>query len=99
MNVHIPTKSRLSKAQRRAVREYDNEQKEETFRRWTKLVCVALHARYGFGHDRCTDFLGEISRLAEEAEKDEIFWIHIDNIVIKELRLSFEKEDYEGLDK
>lgn len=98
MKAHIPAKSRLSQAQKQAVREYNDEQQDETFRRWTKLTCVALHSKFGFGHDRLADFLGEISNLAGSENQDEIFWRHIDK-VMQELRLDFEPEKYEEMEK
>ncbi|MGX8701531.1 hypothetical protein [Caproiciproducens sp.] len=92
MNCHIPVKHKVTRNQAKTLNEYLDTQKEQTMRRFFKLMCVALHQKYNFGHDRLAELLCEISNLSAEAENDEIFWDHIDR-VIKELKLPFDKED------
>ena len=100
MKCHIPAKSRVTRREMFAVREYTDEIQNETFQRWTKLCAVALHLQAGFGHDRIADFLGEISKLAESAEKDEAFWMHIDDVLIKELKFTdLARENYKEVDR
>ena len=98
MKAHIPAKQRLPKAAREAVREFHDELEAETFRKWIKLICVILHNRFGFGHDRLAVFLGEINEAANSERQDEIFWRHIDQVVNQELKLDFEPEKYEELE-
>lgn len=97
MKARIPPKSVVSKGIRKAVQQYAKEQvnKEEQteMRRFLKIVCVALHQKFGFGKDRIADLLQEVSDLSEESDTDEIFWNHIDRVVIDEMGLDFEKED------
>jgi hypothetical protein len=99
MKAHIPASMRLTKREKAIVKEYDDSIQNENFMRYVKLSIVALHEQFGFGHDRAADFLGTISRLAEEAEKDEIFWEHIDKIVIEELKLELQRENYKAVDR
>jgi hypothetical protein len=99
MKAHIPAAARLTRREKQIVHEYDSSIQNENFLRYVKLSIVALHSAFGFGHDRAADFLGTISRLAEEAEKDEIFWKHVDDVVIDELGLPFDRENYEEVDK
>ena len=99
MKAHIPASERLSRREKQIVREYDSSVQNENFQRYMKLSIVALHEKFGFGHDRCADFLGEISRLAEEAGQDEIFWKHCDDVVLDELKMPFDRENYEEMDK
>ncbi len=99
MKAHIPAAARLTRREKQIVREYDSSIQNENFLRYVKLSIVALHSAFGFGHDRAADFLGTISRLAEEAEKNEIFWKHVDDVVIDELGLPFDRENYEEADK
>jgi hypothetical protein len=99
MKAHIPASARLTRREKQIVREYDSSIQNENFRRYVKLSIVALREQFGFGHDRAADFLGTISRLADEAGKDEIFWEHIDEVVIGELKLQFPREDYKSVDR
>ena len=99
MKAHISASMRLTKREKAIVKEYDDSIQNENFMRYVKLSIVALHEQFGFGHDRAADFLGTISRLAEEAEKDEIFWEHIDKIVIEELKLELQRENYKAVDR
>lgn len=99
MKAHIPAAARLTRREKQIVREYDSSIQNENFLRYVKLSIAALHEQFGFGHDRAADFLGTISRLAEEAEKDEVFWKHCDDVVIGELKLEFPRENYKAVDK
>lgn len=100
MKSHIPATKRLSHSARQAVSEYNDELQAETFRRWLKLTTVILHGEpFNFGHDRCAEFLGKISKLAETEKKDEIFWLHIDKVVNEELNLDFKPENYAEVER
>ena len=99
MNAHVPPVKRLSHSARQAVAEYNDELQAETFRRWVKLSAAILHTEFGFGHDRVATFLGKISSAAENEKKDEIFWQHIDRVVIDELKLDFEPENYSEVER
>jgi len=91
VNCHIPAKRIVSHKEAKILNEYLDGQKTDSMRKFFKLMCVALHQKYNFGHDRLAELIGEISSLSDEAEKDEIFWNHIDR-VMKELKLPFDKE-------
>ncbi|QAT49301.1 hypothetical protein EQM14_05635 [Caproiciproducens sp. NJN-50] len=99
MKAHIPAAAYLTRRQKQIVREYDSNTQNENFTRYIKLSAVVLHTKFGFGHDRVADFLGAISAAAEAAEKDEIFWKHIDDAVIDEMKMPFDRENYEKVDK
>ncbi len=99
MKAHIPAAARLTHRQKQIVREYDASITNENFRRYMKLSLIALREKFGFGHDRAANFLGAISSAAEDAERDEIFWKHVDDVVIDELKLPFDREDYEKVDR
>lgn len=91
-------KARIPKTITLTKKQWEN-QINEHLRRWIKLTCVVLNREFGLGHDRLAKFLGSISKMSGEKEQDEIYWKHVDDIVIKELKLSFDKENYKGLDK
>lgn len=96
MKARIPAAAQLSNRQRACLREAAaNElqrQEQLRMRRFFKLMCVALHEVYGFGHDRLRNVISAISYLAAEHDHDEVFWEHIDKVVIRELGMEFEKE-------
>ena len=91
-------KARIPKTITLTEKQWGN-QINEHLRRWIKLTCVVLNREFGLGRDRLARFLGSVSGMSEEKEHDEIYWKHVDDIVIKELKLPFEKEDYRRLDK
>lgn len=97
MKARIPPKSVVSKGIRKAVQQYAKEQvdKEEQSgtRRILKLVCVALHQKFGFGKTRISDLVLEVNNLALESDNDEIFWNHVDRVVIDEMGVDFKKEN------
>nr|DAK78460.1 MAG TPA: hypothetical protein [Caudoviricetes sp.] len=99
MKAHIPAAKLLPRAAKQAIREYDEELQAETFRRWVKLTVAVLHNEFKFGHDRCATFLGKISELSGTEKKDEIFWSHIDQVVIDEIGLDFEQENYSEVER
>lgn len=87
----MPTKQRA--LIRQEVRRELDEQEQQRVRREYKLVCVVLHELYGFGAGRLSAVLNRLSSLSAEHDEDEIFWEHIDRVVIRELGIPFEKED------
>lgn len=94
MNCHIPAKHAVSRKEAKVLNEYLDGQKEQTMRRIFKIMCVALHdEQFGFGHNRMAKLIAKISEISAEAEHDEIYWNHIDQVVIDELKLPFDKED------
>ena len=99
MKAHIPASKRLTRREKTTVKEYDDSVQNDNFMRYVKLSIVALHQRFGFGHDRTADFIGDMMRLADEAAKDEIFWEHIDKVVIEELKIQLPRENYKAVDR
>lgn len=99
MKAHIPAGGRLSRKQMQAVREAAGEvlrkQEQDHIRRIFKLLCVSLHESYGFGRRRLGNVLETIRRTAQEAETDEVYWAHVDRVVIDELQMDFAREEAE----
>lgn len=100
MNVKIPSRYRLSNQQKQVITEYANEQIEKEqfcyMRKLLKIMCVALNELYGFGGKRLAPLIQKISDVCEEYQHDEIYWHHVDRIVIDEMGLEFDREKYEG---
>ena len=76
-------------------------QSKDMANRFFKLFCVALHRepKFRFGKYRLSRVLQVVNDMCVEAEKDEIFWYHVDRIVIEEIGLDFVKEDYDRMDE
>ena len=68
-------------------------------RRWMKLLCTALHTRYGFGVERLNGVISEISRLSDEQKSDPVFWAHVDKLLIDQLKIPFDRENYDEVDR
>lgn len=96
MNCRLPPQARLTRRQQEAVGAYTKQQVQNDtqaiIRRYFKLMCYALNREFGFGAGRCAKVLACISALAAEHERDEIFWRHIDQAVIGEMGIEFDKD-------
>lgn len=108
MKARIPTENKISKKQRDEIKQYvfDEVQKylqkeyEDCTRRLFKLMAVELNKKYGFGKKRLTDLFDACGeRAIKERQKDEIFWEHVDRVVIDQIGLDFLKEDYNEMDR
>lgn len=65
---------------------------EQAMRRFMKISCHVLNEHYSFGKHRLSKFINEVGKLSAEADEDEIFWEHIDRIVIDALGLPFQRD-------
>lgn len=74
-------------------------QSNDMAQRVFKLFCVALHQTFGFGKYRLSRQLQAVNELSTEREQDEIFWTHVDRIVIEYIGLDFPREDYDKMDE
>ena len=100
MKARIPVKLKkeaVAEITRIADREYqkvkDKEIKDVT-RRIFKTMIFALYQDFGFGRDRCAKALKSMTEIIEHSDTDEVFWEHIDRVVIDKLKLEFDKRDY-----
>lgn len=59
-----------------------------------RRIVFALYKDFGFGRDRCAKALKSMTEIIEHSDTDEVFWEHIDRVVIDKLKLEFEKRDY-----
>ena len=80
--------------------DYLYEEQKNCLRRLYKLIAVHLNNEYGFGKQRIEILFKACGEDAlESQQEDEIFWQHVDDFVIKQLGLDFEREDYEKMDR
>lgn len=106
MKVRIATLDSLTKKQRDEIDKYIKTrgleiyqaEAEGNFRRYYKLLAVSLNKKFGFGKKRILEVFEDISELSKERDKDTVFWSHIDKIVIDQLGIKLEKEEYQYLD-
>lgn len=100
MKARIPVKLKketIKEAKRIAHSEYRKIQEKEAkdiTRRIFKTMLFALHNDFGFGRDRCAKALKSMTTIIEHSDEDEVFWEHIDRVVMDELKLSFDSRDY-----
>ena len=71
----------------------------EEKRRWLKLTCAAIHSCYGFGAQRIEKFIDEFTEISSQRSDDPIFWSHIDKLLIDQLKMQFDRENYEEVDR
>lgn len=102
MNARIRLSDRMSNKQKADIEAYAKKvarsESEANLRRILKIVCIALHEKFGFGRDRLMTVINEVGIISETRKDDEVFWYHVDR-EMKALKLDFEPEDYERMDK
>lgn len=81
-----------------AFKLYD-EEANGLIRRCYKTIAVALHRKHGFGRTRIMQLMDEVSDISKLRSMDDVFWRHIDDIIINEIKLEFNREKYDDLDK
>ena len=103
MKARIPNSAKFSKKQQEAINKLIKEQYEkeaqDIIRRVYKLLCVTMNEEHGHGKTRCLRTIDKIARLSEEHKHDEVFWYHVDKVVIEQMGIPFECEDYERMER
>lgn len=107
MKVRINPYSYLSNKQQKEVNEYIKERAMQIYdeeatgliRRCYKTFAVALHKKYKFGKSRLLQLMDELSDISKLRDIDDVFWKHLDDIIINEIKLPFGREEYEDLEK
>lgn len=96
MKARIPNSAKLTKKQLQAAESYSRQvmkaDQERFLRRYFKLMCYVLNRDFGFGSKRCLAVIGGISRLSAEHDQDEIFWEHLDRVIVDEMKLDLERD-------
>lgn len=92
-------KEKIHKYIREKGMEVYNEEASELMRRCFKIICVSLNEKYGFGKIRLINLFDDFKLVSEKRNKDEVFWKHIDDICIEQIKIPFERENYDDLDK
>ena len=99
MKARLPISNKMKGQVRQEVaKEYDRQGQAQA-RRMFKLMCAVYNELYKHGKIRCTRAITRISELSAKHKDDEVFWAHIDRVVIDQMGIEFEREDYELMDR
>ncbi len=108
MKCNLSLNRRMSQKQKNELQKYiENEaykyvlkENRDCIRRMYKLIAIHLNEKHGFGKKRIIDLFEACGKKALEIQKqDEVFWKHVDDIVINQIGLDFEEENYAVMDK
>lgn len=107
MNVRLTAKQRLTEKEQKELDKYIFKKAMEIYkgesmelmRRCYKIMAVALNEMFGFGKSRIMKLFDRAKDLATEREHDEIYWQHIDDTLIDQMGLEFERENYQELEE
>ena len=107
MNARVTAKQRLSLKEQRELDKYIFQKAMEIYntesmglmRRCYKTMAVALNEQFGFGKNRLMKLFENTSEVAKKRNKDEIFWKHVDDMVINQIGLPMERENYMELEE
>lgn len=69
-----------------------NKENEDITRRIFKTMMFVLNQDFGFGHDRLNKALKEMTEVIKHSSEDEVFWEHLDRVVIDQLKLPFQRD-------
>ena len=98
MKARLPLNNKLKRRVREEVEQHYNSVGEGHSRRTFKLLFVVLHQQFGFGTNRIKKIMEKVTDLSHERKQDEVFWSHIDRLLIDHLKLPLERENYDELD-
>jgi hypothetical protein len=99
MNAMLPLNNKTKRKVRQEVAKEYERQGQESVRRIYKLMCAVYNELYGHGKIRCGRAIARIGELSNKHKDDEVFWAHIDRVVIDQMGIEFERENYELMDR
>ncbi len=108
MKCNLSLSRRMSQKQKNELQKYIEDESHkyiikenhDCIRRAYKLIAIHLNKKYGFGKQRITALFDACGvETLEDQKQDEVFWKHIDDIVINQLGITFERENYDVMDK
>lgn len=73
--------------------EMEQKKEDDLTRRILKTFIYVLHEKYGYGIKRLSALVKEFTSMLEHSSEDNVYWEHIDKVVIDELKIPF-KRDY-----
>ena len=88
-------KKLLSEVEIEVKKAWEKVEEEKTIditRRVLKTIIYTLNTEYGYGIKRISRLFNSFTKMLEESSKDEVYWEHIDRVVIEILGLPFERD-------
>lgn len=76
----------------RIWKEVEQKKENDITRRILKTLIYALNTEYGYGIKRISRLFNSFTKMLEESDKDEVYWEHIDRVVVDKLGLPFERD-------
>lgn len=77
-----------------ALAEKEEKIHKDLTRRILKTFVYVMHTDFGYGRTRLERLLEAFTIQLEKSDTDEVYWEHIDRVVMDELKLDFGKRDY-----
>lgn len=77
-----------------AIKEKEDALYKDLTRRILKTFVYVMHTDFGYGRTRLERLLEAFTIQLEKSDTDEVYWEHIDRVVMDELKLDFGKRDY-----
>ena len=99
INMSTKEKKELNEYMAQRAKKIYDEEATGLVRRCYKTFAVALHQKYGFGRNRLIKLMDELTDISKLRDIDDVFWKHLDDIIINEIKLDFEREDYKELEE
>ena len=107
MRVRIKSIDMMNKSEQKELNKYILKRAKEIYDRdmlgcmgrCYKLLVTILHIKYGFGKQRIMDIFKELNSVNMQRQNDPIFWKHIDDVIVDELKIDLPRENYEDLDE
>ena len=88
-------KRMLSEVEIEVKKAWEKVEEEKTIditRRVLKTIIYKLNTEYGYGIKRITRLFNSFTKLLENSNNDEVYWEHIDRVVVEKLGLPFERD-------
>ena len=88
-------KRMLSEVEIEVKKAWEKVEEEKTIditRRVLKTIIYKLNTEYGYGIKRISRLFNSFTKMLEESSKDEVYWEHIDRVVVDKLGLPFERD-------
>ena len=88
-------KRMLSEVEIEVKKAWEKVEEEKTIditRRVLKTLIYVLNTEYGYGIKRISRLFASFTKMLEKSDKDEVYWEHIDRVVVDKLGLAFERD-------
>ena len=88
-------KRMLSEVEIEVKKAWEKVEEEKTIditRRVLKTIIYTLNTEYGYGIKRISRLFNSFTKMLEESSEDEVYWEHIDRVVVDKLGLPFERD-------